>query len=172
MMLAPQTANCRIVVEGVLDPMWLECLGGLEMTEQRQPAQPIVTGLEGRLVDQSALQGVLDTLCMLGMRLITVECLQSARWWFNALGDRFVNGVVIGIGSTLDVLTEVVIALSMALSTGPLAFVAIPATRQGMMAEHRRLVGRVSVAVRWSGRSSATWCSRIDPWTCGWYWWP
>jgi hypothetical protein len=77
-MQASQVGDYRIVVEGVLDPMWLECLGGLEMTEQRQPGQPVVTRLEGRLVDQSALQGVLDTLFMLGMRLITVECLQSA----------------------------------------------------------------------------------------------
>ena len=58
--------------------MWLECLGGLELTEQRQPGQPVVTQLEGRLVDQSALQGVFDTLIMLGMRLVTVERLPSA----------------------------------------------------------------------------------------------
>lgn len=68
-----QAANYRIVVEGVLDPNWLECLGSLEIAEQQQPGQPIVTRLEGRLVDQSALQGVLDTLFMLGLRLMFVE---------------------------------------------------------------------------------------------------
>jgi hypothetical protein len=73
-----QAANYRIVVEGVLDPVWLECLGGLQITEERQPGRPVVTRLEGRLVDQSALQGVLDTLFMLGLRLIMVEHLQSA----------------------------------------------------------------------------------------------
>jgi hypothetical protein len=78
MMPASQTADYRIVVEGVLDPMWLECLGGLGVTEQRLPGQPVVTRLEGRLVDQSALQGVIDTLIMLGLRLITVERLPSA----------------------------------------------------------------------------------------------
>jgi hypothetical protein len=78
MMQASRAANYRIVVEGVLDPVWLECLGGLEITEQRQPGQPVVTRLEGRLVDQSALQGVLDTLLMLGMRLTLVERLQPA----------------------------------------------------------------------------------------------
>jgi hypothetical protein len=78
MMQVSRAANYRIVVEGVLDPMWLECLGGLEITEQRQPGQPVVTRLEGRLVDQSALQGVLDTLFMLGLRLIAAERLQSA----------------------------------------------------------------------------------------------
>jgi hypothetical protein len=75
---ASQTADYQIVVEGVLDPVWFDCLGGLEITEQRQPGQPVVTRLEGRLVDQSALQGVLDTLFMLGLRLILVECLPSA----------------------------------------------------------------------------------------------
>jgi len=78
MMPASQMANYRIVVEGVLDPMWLECLGGLELTEQRQPGQPVVTQLEGRLADQSALQGVIDTLFMLGLRLVFVERLPSA----------------------------------------------------------------------------------------------
>ena len=72
-MQASRAANYRIVVEGVLDPMWLECLGGLEMIEQRQPGQPVVTQLEGCLADQSALQGVIDTLFMMGLRLITVE---------------------------------------------------------------------------------------------------
>jgi hypothetical protein len=70
---ATQKANYRIVVEGMLDPAWQDCLGSLEITEQQQPGQTVVTRLEGRLEDQSALQGVLDTLFMLGMRLILVE---------------------------------------------------------------------------------------------------
>ena len=73
---APQAPTYRIIVEGALDPMWIECLGGLQVTEQRQPGQPVATHLEGRLVDQSALQGVLDTLFMLGVRLKFVERLQ------------------------------------------------------------------------------------------------
>jgi len=73
-----QTADYRIVVEGVLDPVWFECLGGLEIIEQRRPGQSVVTRLEGRLVDQSALQGVLDTLFMLGLRLVFVERLPLA----------------------------------------------------------------------------------------------
>ena len=68
-----KAADYRIVVEGELDPVWFDCLGSLEITEQRQPGQPVVTRLEGRLEDQSALQGVLDTLFMLGMRLNLVE---------------------------------------------------------------------------------------------------
>ena len=78
MNLTSQTADYQIVVEGVLDPMWFASLGGLEITEQRQPGRLVVTRLEGRLVDQSALQGVLDTLFMLGLRLISVERLPPA----------------------------------------------------------------------------------------------
>ena len=48
-----------------------------EIAEQRQPGQPVVTRLEGRLVDQSALQGVLDTLFMLRFRLLRVDCTES-----------------------------------------------------------------------------------------------
>ena len=72
-MQVAQAANYRIVVEGVLDPVWLECLGGLEITEERQPGRPVITRLEGCLTDEAALQGVLDTLFMIGMRLILVE---------------------------------------------------------------------------------------------------
>jgi hypothetical protein len=77
-MQVAQAANYRIVAEGVLDPVWLECLGGLAITEERQPGRPAITRLEGRPTDEAALQGVLDTLFMLGMRLVTVERLPSA----------------------------------------------------------------------------------------------
>jgi hypothetical protein len=76
---ASQAANYRILAEGVLDPMWLACLGSLAVAEERQPGRPVVTCLTGRLVDESALQGVLDTLFMLGMRLILVERLPPGR---------------------------------------------------------------------------------------------
>lgn len=68
-----QASDYRIVVEGTLDPVWIGCLGGLKITEQQKPGQPVATRLEGRLEDQSALQGVIDTLFMIGMRLILVE---------------------------------------------------------------------------------------------------
>jgi hypothetical protein len=77
-MRVAQAANYRMVVEGVLDSVWLECLGGLEITEERQPGRPVITRLEGRLTDEAALQGVLDTLFMLGMRLILVQRIELA----------------------------------------------------------------------------------------------
>jgi zinc transporter, ZIP family len=68
------------------------------------------------------------------------------------LVDLFVDGVVIGIGSTLNLLTGLVMALGLALSTAPLAFVTIAtARRQGMLAEHRRLLGWMFVASLMAG---------------------
>jgi len=68
------------------------------------------------------------------------------------LVDLFVDGVVIGIGSTLNLLTGLVMALGLALSTAPLAFVAIAtAKRQGMLAEHRRLLGWMFVVSLMAG---------------------
>jgi hypothetical protein len=82
-MQASHPANYRIAVEGTLDPMWLPCLSGFEVAESQPPEQQehergAVTRLEGRVVDQAALQGVLDTLFMLGLRLVLVECLPPA----------------------------------------------------------------------------------------------
>jgi hypothetical protein len=63
----------QIHVEGVLDPQWSDCLAGLAISVREQPARPPVTVLTGPLQDQSALQGVLDTLFMLKMPLLVVE---------------------------------------------------------------------------------------------------
>ena len=49
-----------------------------EIVEERQPGRPVITHLECRPADEAALQGVLDTLFMLGMRLILVESLPAA----------------------------------------------------------------------------------------------
>ena len=68
------------------------------------------------------------------------------------LVDLFVDGVVIGIGSTLSLLTGLVMAVGLALSTAPLAFVTIAtAKRQGMVAERRRLLGRMFVVALLTG---------------------
>jgi ZIP family zinc transporter len=68
------------------------------------------------------------------------------------LVDLFVDGVVIGIGSTLDLLTGLIMALGLALSTLPLAFVTIAtAKRQRMLPEHRRMLGWMFVAALMAG---------------------
>ena len=73
----PQPLVYRIVVEGEIDPIWYDCLGGLTLAEQRGPGQPVCTQLEGRLLDQSALHGVIATLFMLDLRLVRVERLTT-----------------------------------------------------------------------------------------------
>ncbi len=78
MMQASHPADYRITVEGTLDPMWLPCLSGFVFAESQPPEHLALTRLEGRVVDQAALQGVLDTLFMLGMRLVLVEYLPPA----------------------------------------------------------------------------------------------
>jgi ZIP family zinc transporter len=76
----------------------------------------------------------------------------SLRLFVGILVDLFVDGVVIGIGATLDLLTGLVMALGLALSTAPLAFVTIAtAKRQGMLAEHRRVLGWMFVAALMAG---------------------
>ena len=72
-MQASKMEHYRIIAEGEVDAVWRECLGGLDVTEHRQPGQPVTTQLEGQIVDQSALQGVINTLFMLGLRLTFVE---------------------------------------------------------------------------------------------------
>jgi hypothetical protein len=63
----------RILVEGSIDPNWSDCLGGLAISVDKGSSQRLVTELCGPLKDQSALQGVLDTLFMLNMRILLVE---------------------------------------------------------------------------------------------------
>ena len=58
----------RIRVRGVLPESWLDRLGGLQITASSSDG---VT-LEGRLPDQSALAGVLDTLFSLHLPLVEV----------------------------------------------------------------------------------------------------
>lgn len=74
---ASQPLTYRIVVEGEIDPIWYDCLGGLTLAEQRGLDLPVVTQLEGMLADQSALHGVIATLFMLGLRLVRVERLPT-----------------------------------------------------------------------------------------------
>jgi ZIP family zinc transporter len=74
-----------------------------------------------------------------------VEVEQSAPgslgFYIGVLLDLVIDGVVIGVGSTLTLETGLLLALGMAISTAPLAFVTIgTAKRQGMSKENRRLL--------------------------------
>jgi zinc transporter, ZIP family len=68
------------------------------------------------------------------------------------LVDLFVDGVIIGLGSTQNLVTGLVMALGMALSTAPLAFVTIATTkRQRALAGYWRLLGRMFVVALMAG---------------------
>lgn len=80
------------------------------------------------------------------------EAAPSPGLFAGILVDVFVDGVVIGIGSTLDLLTGLVMALGLALGTAPLAFVTIAAAKhQGMPRAQRRLLGWMFVVALVAG---------------------
>ncbi len=61
--------------------------------------------------------------------------------YIGILADLLIDGMVIGIGSTLTLRTGLLLALGLAISTAPLAFVTIStAKQQGMARERRRLL--------------------------------
>ena len=55
-------ARYRIRVKGYLHPSWSDRLGGMSITTTGEADETPVSTLVGRLLDQAALMGVLDTL--------------------------------------------------------------------------------------------------------------
>ena len=69
-------ATYRIQIQGRLDQSWSDRLAGLTiMVNCELINQAIATTLFGRLMDQTALIGVLNTLYELHLPLLTVEYL-------------------------------------------------------------------------------------------------
>ena len=82
---APAPASGRryaIRVEGLLDAHWSQWLDGMTITHEAGD----VTRLEGRLIDQAALHGLLNKLRDLRLVIITVERLGTAD--ISALSPR------------------------------------------------------------------------------------
>lgn len=73
------SVNYQISVQGNLDPRWSGRLGGLAITTSFQLTEPgaPVTQLAGRLEDQAALFGVLNTLYQLHLPLISIISLED-----------------------------------------------------------------------------------------------
>lgn len=69
-------ATYEIRVQGYLDPQWSARLQGLGITFKEFSDRLPVTTLTGRLKDQAALLGVLNTLFALKMPLLFFCCLR------------------------------------------------------------------------------------------------
>lgn len=66
-------ATYRIVVQGVLGQNWSDRLGGMTITTVERGEQASHTVLEGRILDQAQLSGVLETLYGLHLPIVRVE---------------------------------------------------------------------------------------------------
>ncbi len=72
-----QAATYRIEVLGRLDSSWSERLAGMEITTTGGTGVVPRTILEGQVMDQSGLSGLLNTLCDLGYPLIAATYLHG-----------------------------------------------------------------------------------------------
>jgi hypothetical protein len=74
-----EPAAYRIRVQGRLDESWSPRLGGMAIHVATTSEGDTVTTLEGTLLDQAALAGVLNTLYSLGLPMISVEHVPADR---------------------------------------------------------------------------------------------
>ena len=70
-------ANYRFRVRGRLDADWSERLDGMNITYSGTNDGEFVTVPVGRLADQAALSGVLNTLYELHLPVLSVDCLDG-----------------------------------------------------------------------------------------------
>ena len=66
-------ARYRICISGNLDEHWSDYCGGMAIKQFRDAKQSPLTILTGRLADQSALIGVLNSLHDIGYPILLVE---------------------------------------------------------------------------------------------------
>jgi hypothetical protein len=67
-----QPGTYEIRVPGRLDEGWSEWFEGMTITIERSDDGPTITTLTGVVADEAALQGMLDRLYSLGLRLLSV----------------------------------------------------------------------------------------------------
>lgn len=63
----------RITVEGSLDEIWTERLGGMQILTRRRAGRKPLTTLRGPVSDQAALLGLINSLYEFGFPLLSVE---------------------------------------------------------------------------------------------------
>jgi hypothetical protein len=68
----------EIKVPGRLDESWSEWFDGMTITVESRDDAPAITTLTGVVPDEAALQGLLDRLYSLGLRLLSVIRLEPS----------------------------------------------------------------------------------------------
>jgi hypothetical protein len=68
----------EIKVPGRLDEDWSEWFEGMTITVEAGADCPTITTLTGIVADEAALQGLLDRLYSLGLRLLSVRRVQPS----------------------------------------------------------------------------------------------
>ena len=68
-----EPAIYRICIQGTLDKYWSEYSGGMTIEHENDPNHHAMTIMTGRLADQSALVGVLNSLHDMGCPILSVE---------------------------------------------------------------------------------------------------
>jgi hypothetical protein len=72
-----EPAVYRIRIQGILDKHWSDYYGGMTIEQEGEPKQFAITKLMGKLSDQSALIGVLNSLHDIGYPILSVEYLEA-----------------------------------------------------------------------------------------------
>ena len=72
-----EPAVYRIRIQGILDKNWSDYYGGMAIEHEGDPKRSAWTILSGKLPDQSALIGVINSLHDIGYPILSVEYLQG-----------------------------------------------------------------------------------------------
>ncbi len=72
-----EPAMYQIRILGNLDKNWSDYCGSMKIEQVNDPKRYAMTILTGRLADQSALIGVLNSLHDIGCPILSVECVAA-----------------------------------------------------------------------------------------------
>jgi hypothetical protein len=72
-----EPATYRICIVGTLDKKYSDYYGGMTIEHDSVLSQYLVTILTGRMTDQAALIGVINSLYDFGCTLLSVECVEA-----------------------------------------------------------------------------------------------
>jgi len=104
-----QPVQYQIRIKGELEERWSNRMGGMQINQQAQKDGLIVTTLEGQLIDQAALFGVLVALYNMRLPLISVERIDLTREEPNPLmkvrvkqNADFLEFIVTGVQKNLE----------------------------------------------------------------------